>query len=87
MFSEIPIYIPIILIGLFLLGFISMLSAKKIVRFVINSIIGIIVLLLYNMLLSGITGIYIGINLVTVLVVALLGVPGFILLLILNLIL
>ncbi|WP_252187584.1 pro-sigmaK processing inhibitor BofA family protein [Anaeromonas gelatinilytica] len=82
-----PIYIAIALVGLFLSGFIIMLSMRKIIKIIINSIIGIIVLFLYNVALSGLTGIYIGINIVTVLVVAILGVPGFFLLLVLNLIL
>lgn len=84
---EIPIYIAIALIGLFLSGFIIMLSMKNIIKIIINSIIGILGLFIYNAILSGLTGIYIGINIVTVLVVAILGVPGFILLLLLNLIL
>ncbi|WP_130805510.1 pro-sigmaK processing inhibitor BofA family protein [Senegalia massiliensis] len=87
MFSEWGISIPIIIIALFFLGFIIMLNSRRIMKLVLNSIVGIISLLLYNMLLSGITGVYIGINLVTVFVVTILGIPGFILLIILNLIL
>ncbi|MBS4537942.1 pro-sigmaK processing inhibitor BofA family protein [Clostridium sp. D2Q-11] len=87
MFSGMPIYIPIIIIVLLLLGFISILSAIKIRKFVLHSILGILLLFLYNIFLSGFTGIYVGINIVTVLVVAILGMPGFVLLLVLNLIL
>lgn len=87
MFSEWVISIPIIIIGLFFIGFIIMLNGKKIVKLILNSIIGIISLFLYNILLSGITGIYIGINLITVLLVTILGIPGFMILIILNLIL
>ncbi|MGO1369930.1 MAG: pro-sigmaK processing inhibitor BofA family protein [Senegalia sp. (in: firmicutes)] len=87
MFSEWLVSIPIIIIALFFIGFIIMLSAKRIIKLILNSIVGIISLFLYNMILSGITGIYIGINLFTVVFITIFGIPGFIILIILNLIL
>jgi len=87
MFSEWLVSIPIIIIALFFIGFIIMLSAKRIIKLILNSIVGIISLFLYNMILSGITGIYIGINLFTVIFITIFGIPGFIILIILNLIL
>ena len=56
---------------------------KVILKFIINSIVGIGVMLIIN-LLSPVLNIYIGINAVSALVVGILGVPGLCLLMLLQ---
>lgn len=56
---------------------------KVILKFIINSIVGIGILLIIN-LLSPLLNIYIGINAVSALVVGILGVPGLCLLMLLQ---
>lgn len=56
---------------------------KIILKFIINSIVGIGVMLIIN-LLSPVLNIYIGINAVSALVVGILGVPGLCLLMLLQ---
>lgn len=86
MWTNIPLNIIIIIVLLFFVSWLLIIPLKKIFKILINSMFGIIALFLFN-LLSGYTGIYIGINIVTALIIGVLGVPGFLLLLILNIIL
>ena len=56
---------------------------KKILKFLLNSVIGIGVLFLINML-GPVLNIYIGINAVSALIVGVLGIPGLCLLMLLQ---
>lgn len=76
------IYIACI-IGIFIFGKIFIVPIKIIMKLIINSVLGIILLYLIN-LIGGIWGLHIGINVVTTLVVGILGIPGAILLTILT---
>ena len=71
--------------GILLLAALLLLARpiKWIFRLMINSALGCIGLMLFN-LIGGLFGLYIGVNLVTALTVGLLGVPGFALILILQ---
>lgn len=73
------------LIALYVLGLLLVVPIKIIVKLVINGMIGGITLLIVN-LIGGLIGITIGINPVTALIAGFLGVPGVILLLIIQLI-
>lgn len=71
---------------LFLLGKIFLWPLKLILKLVVSSIVGGVVLLAVN-LLAGLAGlVLIPLNLITALVVGILGIPGVILLLVLFLI-
>lgn len=76
------IYVACI-IGIFIFGKIFIVPIKIIAKLIINSILGAILLYLIN-LIGGIWGLHIGINVVTTLVVGILGIPGAILLTILT---
>ena len=76
------IYVACI-IGIFIFGKIFIVPIKIIAKLIINSILGVIILYLIN-LIGGIWGLHIGINVVTTLVVGILGIPGAILLTILT---
>lgn len=76
------IYVACI-IGIFIFGKIFIVPIKIIAKLIINSILGVILLYLIN-LIGGIWGLHIGINVVTTLVVGILGIPGAILLTILT---
>lgn len=67
---------------LFLLGRIFIIPIKIILKLVFNSILGGILILAVNFI-GGIFGLHIAINLVTCIIVGILGVPGAIVLLIL----
>lgn len=74
------------LILLFIIGYFLIIPIKFILRLVINGIIGGIVLLILNFV-GGFFGISIGINPITALIVGFLGVPGILLILIVQYIL
>ncbi|KHO61535.1 SigmaK-factor processing regulatory BofA [Thermoanaerobacter sp. YS13] len=74
------------LIGLFLLyflGWLLIVPRKFLLRIIINGIIGGLILFIINLLGKSI-GLYIAINPVTALVAGFLGIPGIILLIILQ---
>ena len=81
-------YLTIILIALVVLAlakFIFHVNAKRLIELIVNIVLGLIVLWLINKF-GGSLGISIPINFITALVVGILGVPGVIILLLLNLI-
>lgn len=70
---------------LFLFGKIFILPLKSILKLILNSILGGVLIYIIN-LIGGLFAFHIGINVVTSLTVGLLGIPGAILLVILKLI-
>ena len=68
---------------LFIFGRIFIVPIQKILKLVINSILGGITIYLIN-LIGGIWGFHIGLNIFTSIFVGVTGVPGVILLIILN---
>ncbi len=81
-------YLTIILtaiVVLLLAKFVFRVNLKRIIELIINVILGIIVLWLINRF-GGSLGINIPVNIITGLVVGVLGLPGVIILLLLNLI-
>lgn len=74
------------LILLYFIGWILIIPIKYLVKLIINGVIGGILLLLVN-LLGGFIGIHIAINPITAIIAGFLGVPGVILLIILQYIL
>lgn len=73
------------IVALYVLGLLLVVPIKIIMRLVANGIIGGLTLLLVN-LVGGLFGLSIGINPVTALIAGFLGVPGVILLLIIQMI-
>lgn len=71
------------LILLYFIGWILIIPIKYLVKLIINGVIGGILLLLVNFL-GGFIGIYIAINPITAIIVGFLGVPGVILLIVLQ---
>ena len=69
---------------LFIFGRIFIVPIKKILRIVINSILGGITIFLIN-IIGGIWGFHIGINIFTSILVGLLGLPGAVCLIIIKL--
>ncbi len=81
-------YLTMILIAIIVLlvaKFILNLNVKRIIELAINIVLGIIILWLLNKF-GGSLGISIPINVITALVVGILGIPGVIILVLLNLI-
>lgn len=81
-------YLTIILtaiVVLLLAKFVFHVNLKRIIELIINILLGIIVLWLINKF-GGSLGISIPVNIITALVVGILGLPGVIILLLLNLI-
>lgn len=81
-------YLTIILaavVVLLLAKFVLRVNTRRLIELVINILLGIIVLWLINRF-GGSLGISIPINIITALVVGILGLPGVIILLLLNLI-
>ena len=76
------IYVACI-IGIMIIGNIFIIPIKIIIKLIINSILGAILLYLIN-LIGVMWGLHIGINLITVIIVGVLGIPGAILLAILS---
>ncbi len=74
------------LIGLYLVGWLLLVPLKIILKFIINGVIGGIILFVLNYV-GRFIGLTIAINPVTALVVGFLGVPGIILILLLQVIL
>ena len=75
------IYIACI-IGIIIIGKIFIVPLKVILKLVFNSIIGVVLLYVIN-IIGATCGLHIGINLITALIVGILGIPGVILLAIL----
>lgn len=70
-------------IAIFIIGKIFLFPIKKILKLVFNTIIGGAIIYIINLI--GITfGFHIGLNIITSLVVGILGIPGAILLIILS---
>ncbi|MGN1300612.1 MAG: pro-sigmaK processing inhibitor BofA family protein [Clostridia bacterium] len=76
------IYVACI-IGIMIIGKIFIIPIKIIIKLIMNSILGAILLYLIN-LIGVMWGLHIGINLITVIIVGVLGIPGAILLAILS---
>lgn len=71
---------------IFMLAWILVIPFKVASKFVLNAVIGGLCIIIFN-LLSKFTGMYIGVNEVTALIVGLLGVPGFVAIVLIKLIL
>lgn len=81
-------YLKILLIAAIVLIFIKLifhLNLKRLFELIINIILGIVVLWLINKF-GGTLGIFIPINIITALIVGIIGLPGVIILVLLNLI-
>ena len=76
------IYVACI-IGIIIMGKIFIVPIKIICKLIINSILGVILLYIIN-LVGSMWGLHIGINVITALIVGILGIPGAILLTILK---
>ncbi len=72
-------------LAIFIVGKILLFPIKKILKLVLNTIIGGAIIYIIN-LIGASFGFHIGLNIVTSLVVGILGIPGAILLIILELI-
>lgn len=70
-------------IGIFIIGKIFLFPIKKILKLVLNTIIGGAIIYIIN-LIGASFGFHIGLNILTALVVGILGIPGAILLIILK---
>nr|WP_035172659.1 pro-sigmaK processing inhibitor BofA family protein [Caldanaerobius polysaccharolyticus] len=71
------------MIGIILLAFVLWLFSKSIrflFRFILNSIVGFIFLIIFNFF-GGIVGLYLPVNVITAFVAGVLGIPGIIVLL------
>lgn len=71
------------LIGIIIIGKIFIVPIKFIVKLLINSIIGVILLYVIN-LVGAMWGLHIGINFITAIFVGILGIPGAVLLMVLK---
>lgn len=76
------IYVACIM-GIMIIGKIFIIPIKIIIKLIMNSILGAILLYLIN-LIGVMWGLHIGINLITVIIVGVLGIPGAILLAVLS---
>lgn len=74
------------LILLYFLGWILIIPIKYLVKLIINGVVGGILLILVN-LLGGFVGINLAINPITAIIAGILGVPGVVLLIVLQYIL
>ncbi len=83
--NTILVYVACI-IFLFLFGRIFVLPLKSILKLIVNSILGALLIWFIN-LIGGAFGFHIGLNLVTSIVIGILGLPGAILLIVLKLVL
>ena len=70
-------------IGIFIIGKIFLFPIKKILKLVLNTVIGGAIIYIIN-LIGASFGFHIGLNILTSLVVGILGIPGAILLIILK---
>ena len=71
-------------IMLFLFGKIFILPMKSVVKLILNSIIGAVIIYIINKI-GAIWGFYIGLNWITAIFVGILGIPGAVLLIVLKL--
>lgn len=69
----------ICLLGIFIIGKFFIVPIKLIAKLLVNSILGVILLYIIN-IIGTMCGFHIGINLITALIVGLLGIPGALLL-------
>ena len=76
------IYVTCI-IGIFIIGKIFIIPIKVIIKLIINSLLGAVLLYVIN-IIGTMCGLHIGINVVTALVVGILGIPGAVLLAVLS---
>ena len=83
--NTILVYVACI-IFLFIFGRIFVLPLKSILKLIVNSILGALLIWFIN-LIGGAFGFHIGLNLVTSIVIGILGLPGAILLIVLKLVL
>lgn len=83
--NTIIIYVACICF-LFLFGRIFILPIKSVLKLVLNSILGGLIIYLIN-LIGGLFSFHIGLNYITAILVGILGVPGAVLLVILKIIL
>lgn len=72
------------IIALWIIGRVFSVPLKAIIKLVVNSVIGGLIIFIIN-LIGSIWGFHIGLNVITSLLVGLLGIPGAILLIILKL--
>lgn len=80
--NTIIIYVACICF-LFLFGRIFILPIKSVLKLVINSILGALIIYLIN-LIGGLFAFHIGLNYITAILVGILGIPGAILIVILK---
>ena len=73
------------IIAIFIIGKILLFPIKKILKLVLNTVIGAAIIYIIN-LIGASFGFHIGLNIITALVVGILGIPGAILLIILEII-
>ena len=71
------------IIGIFIIGKMFIVPLKIIFKFILNSVLGAIIIWIIN-LIGAIWSFHIGINIYTVLTVGILGIPGAILLILIN---
>jgi len=69
---------------IFMISWIFVKPLKFLVRLILNSVLGALFLIIFNYF-GQFTGIYIGVNEVTALLIGILGIPGFIAILLLKL--
>ena len=81
--SALLIYVACI-IFIFLIGKIFIVPIKKIIKLIINSILGGALIYIINIIGEG-YGFHIGLNIITSILVGILGIPGVVLLIILKL--
>ncbi|CCZ18833.1 pro-sigmaK processing inhibitor BofA [Clostridium sp. CAG:780] len=80
--KMLPIYVACI-IGIIIVGKVFIVPIKIIGKLIINSILGVVLLYIIN-LVGALWQFHIGINVITALVVGILGIPGAVLLAILK---
>ncbi len=73
------------LILLYIVGWVLLVPLKIVIKLIYNSIIGGVILILINVV-GGFLGIHIGINPLTAIIAGVLGIPGVVLLLLLQVI-
>lgn len=73
--------------SIIILGKILVLPIRKIIKLIINSILGGVLIIIINSILGNLLSIHIGLNMVTAIFTGLLGIPGAILLIILKIVL
>ncbi len=75
------------LVLLYLLGWVFIISTKLLIKLIINSVLGVIFLIVFNLIAGTFFDFSIGVNPLSALTVGFLGVPGMLLLIVLKLIL